>query len=71
MLVMMAYVGLNENLKTGIWTKCASTGNKLEKIMVNPHLKNVLMRSSTVILQTMQNTLRLFDKWELYASLSE
>ena len=39
MLVMMAYVGLNENLKTGIWTKCASTGNKLEKIMVNPHFK--------------------------------
>ena len=37
MRVMMAYVGLHENLKTGIWPKSAITATKLENIMVNPH----------------------------------
>ena len=31
----MARVGLYDKIKTGIWTKYATTRNKLETIMVN------------------------------------
>ena len=37
MRVMMACMGLYENLKTGLWTKSAATSTKLAKIMVNPY----------------------------------
>ena len=37
MRVMMAQAGKYENLKTGLWPKCAATATKLENIMVNPH----------------------------------
>ena len=33
----MAHTGLHENLKTGLWPKCAATTTKLENNMVNPH----------------------------------
>ena len=33
----MMYTGLHENLKTGIWPKCAATATKIENIAVNPH----------------------------------
>ena len=33
----MTHVGLHENLRTGLWLKCAETATKLENIMVNPH----------------------------------
>ena len=33
----MAHTGLHENLKAGIWPKCAANTTKLENIMVNPH----------------------------------
>ena len=33
----MAHTGLHENLKTGLWPKCAATSSKLENIMVNTH----------------------------------
>ena len=34
---MMEQSGLHENIKTGIWTKCAATSTKLENVMVNQH----------------------------------
>ena len=37
MRAMMVYTGLHENLKTGLWPKCAATATKIEIIMVNPH----------------------------------
>ena len=37
MRTMMAHVGLNDNLKTGLWPECAATTTKLENITVNPH----------------------------------
>ena len=36
MSAMMTHVGIYENLKTGIWTKCAATATKLENVMVKP-----------------------------------
>ena len=34
---IMTLEGPHENLKTDLWTKCASNMNKLENIIVNPH----------------------------------
>ena len=41
MHAMMAHIGLHENLKNGIWPKCAATKTKLENIMVNPHEEKI------------------------------
>ena len=45
----MAHAGLNNNPKTGIWTKCAAAVNKLETLWLNGMNKNVTSRSLTVI----------------------
>ena len=37
---MMAHSGLHENLKNGLFTKCAAITTKLENIMVNPQEEN-------------------------------
>ena len=37
MCAMMAHMVLHENFNTGLWPECASTTDKLENIMVNPH----------------------------------
>ena len=37
MRAMMAHEGLNKNLKTGLWSKYATTATKLENIIVKPH----------------------------------
>ena len=38
MRLMITHAGLHENIKTGIWPKCAATVTKLENIMVNTHI---------------------------------
>ena len=37
MCIMVMHVGINENLKTGIFPKWVATTAKFENIMVNPH----------------------------------
>ena len=56
MHAMMAHVGLHENLKSGLWPKCAATSTKLEKLWSTHTKKNTHMRSSTEKFQTKQNT---------------
>ena len=36
MHAMMAHVGIQENLKNGLWPEWGATATKLENIMVNP-----------------------------------
>ena len=45
--MMMGHEVLHENLKTGIWTKCASSMTKLKISMVKPHEENIHTRRST------------------------
>ena len=51
MRVMMPHLGLNENLKTGIWTKCVATATKLENIMINQHKEKCAHCECTEILR--------------------
>ena len=44
MRVMMARMGLNKNLNTGLCPKCAATTTKLENIMVNPTRRKMCTR---------------------------
>ena len=37
MHAIMEHAGMHENLKTGLWSECASTATKLENIVVKPH----------------------------------
>ena len=37
MRTMMAHAILYDNIKTGLWSKCAATATKLQNIMVNSH----------------------------------
>ena len=37
MLLIMAHMGLNKNLKTVLWYECSATETKLKNIMLHPH----------------------------------
>ena len=56
MLMMMTHVRIHENLKTGIWPKCAATATKLKNIMIKPHKGNAQMRTSMEQFRNTQNT---------------
>ena len=44
MLMMMAHVGLHENLNNVLWTEYTETATKLKNIIVNPHKENMRAR---------------------------
>ena len=63
---IMSQTGPHENLKTGIWPKCATTTTKLEKNMVIPQEEKCAHKK---LYGKMQNTYEFLEKSELYAVL--
>ena len=56
MCTIMMYMGIHENLKNGLWTKCAANISKLKKISLwTLTEKNVTMTSSMERFQTTKN----------------
>ena len=62
MRATMVHTVLHENLKTGLWPKCAATSTKLENIMVKPHEENFSHEKFNGKNQTMQDTQGLLEK---------
>ena len=56
MRAIMAYTGLQGNLKTGPWPKCEATTTKLDNVMVNPLKEKCAHEKFYGKCQTKQNT---------------
>ena len=59
---MILCTGLQEKIKTGLWTKCAATVTKLENIMVKPHKEKCAYEKFYIIISEYAKHLRIFGE---------